>query len=187
MSTANKKAKISDAAVERDVSLLLQDAVANASAQSPFGAAGSAVLPPAAPPVPASSSSSSSSSSPPCSQSAAARAAELVEIKRKLDFLHAEQTRLALASSATPVAPTPSLASPEAFLDFFKNMEASRVKSAAEASALQATARKEDLKGYEALSKKLSKKDAKIKHNLKQTAILLGTGEAMSVLAEGVL
>ena len=63
MSTANKKAKSSDVNVERDVSLLLQDAIANASAQSPFGAGGPAAPPPAAPPASSSNSSTSSSSS----------------------------------------------------------------------------------------------------------------------------
>jgi hypothetical protein len=64
-------------------------------------------------------------------------------------------------------------------------MEAARVKSAAEASAIQVAARKEDLKNMETLSKKLTKKDGADKHNLKQTAILLGTAEALSVLSEG--
>ena len=66
-------------------------------------------------------------------------------------------------------------------------MEAARVKSAAEASAIQVAARKEDLKNMETLSKKLTKKDGTDKHNLKQTAILLGTDEALSVLSEGHL
>ena len=36
----------------------------------------------------------------------------------------------------------------------------------------------------ESLSKKLSKKDGSDKHNLKQTVILLGTAEALTVLSE---
>ena len=66
-------------------------------------------------------------------------------------------------------------------------MEAARVKSAEEASAIQVAARKEDLKSLETLSKKLTKKDGSDKHNLKQTAILLGSAEALSMLAEGHL
>ena len=57
----------------------------------------------------------------------------------------------------------------------------------AEAYAIQVAARKEDLKSMESLSKKLSKKDGSDKHNLKQTAILLGTAEALTVLSEGYL
>ena len=64
-------------------------------------------------------------------------------------------------------------------------MEAARVKLQAEASAIQVAARKEDLKNMESLSKKLTKKDGKEKHNLKQTAIVLGTAEALSSLSEG--
>ena len=76
-------------------------------------------------------------------------------------------------------------APPSERLDFFKAMEAARVKSVAEASSIQVAARKEDLKSMEALSKKLTKKDGKDKRNLKQTAILLGTAEALSALSEG--
>lgn len=185
--SSSKKAKIGDANVDKEVLLLIQEANANASAQSPFASGGLVAPPPAAPPASTTSSSTSSSSRPsPSVLAEVARAEELASIKHKLNILHAEQARLSLASSAAAPAPSVSLGSPEAFLDYFTKMEAARVKSAAEASVLQATARKEDLKGFEALSKKLTKKDGKTKHNLKQTAILLGTGEALSLLAEGV-
>ena len=82
--------------------------------------------------------------------------------------------------------PPPSLATANSeILDFFKSMEAARAKSAAEASALQVAARKEDLKCMETLSKRLTKKDSQDRHNLKQTAIILGTAEALSALSEG--
>ena len=80
------------------------------------------------------------------------------------------------------------MATPTAeILDFFKSMEASRIKMAAEASVAQAAARKDDLRNYDLLSKRLSKKNDQAKHNLKQTAILVGTADAMSLLAEGLL
>ena len=63
------------------------------------------------------------------------------------------------------------------------------MKQAAEVAAKQSLDRKEDrkedLKSLESLSKKLAKKDSSKKYHLKQTAILLGTGEALSLLAEG--
>jgi hypothetical protein len=115
----------------------------------------------------------------------AQRVDEINALKRKLGQLE-DQAHTAFVASAAAVAPSPSLATPNAeILGYFKSMEAIRMKEAADASLAHAIARKEDIKSYEALSKKLSKKDDKAKNNLKQTTILLGTGEALQALSEG--
>jgi hypothetical protein len=98
-------------------------------------------------------------------------------LKRKLAQLE-DQARA--ASVALPAAVDP-VASPDAVLNYIKSVEALRARELAE----RTMARKEDVKIFEALSKKLSKKDDKAKFNLKQTSIPLGTGEALQALSEG--
>jgi hypothetical protein len=123
----------------------------------------------------------------------AQRVGEIQNLKTQIELLQRQQALASRPAAIPPALPTPGVAPPapssvaptSEFLEFFKTMEAARVKSAAEASAIQVAARKEDLKNMETLSKKLTKKDGADKHNLKQTAILLGTAEALSVLSEG--
>ena len=113
------------------------------------------------------------------------RADEVKALKNKVLQLQQSQTPSS-SSSSSVMTPSPTLTAPNSeILEFFKTMEAARVKSVAEASAIQVAARKEDLKSMETLSKKLTKKDGHDKHNLKQTAIILGTAEALSALSEG--
>ena len=107
------------------------------------------------------------------------RVKDIQVLEKKLQLLQQQPPPPAV------VIPVPTMAAPTSeILSFFKEMETARIKSVAEASAIQVAARKEDLKSMETLSKKLTKKDGD-KHNLKQTAILLGTGEALSLLSEG--
>ena len=172
-----------DTAAEAEVATLLMDAGLALTAPSPFAAGGSLTFPPSPPVVgqhlPPSSSSSLAVST------VAQRADEMNMLKRKLAQLE-DQARTAFVAPAAVVAPSPSLAAPNAeILGFFKSMEAIRAKEAAEATTAYALARKEDFKSYEALSKKLSKKDDKAKYNLKQTTILVDTGDALRALSEG--
>ena len=56
------------------------------------------------------------------------------------------------------------MATPTAeILDFFKSMEASRIKMAAEASVAQAETRKDDLRNYDLLSKRRPKRFSRVK------------------------
>ena len=172
---------------EAEVGVLLSDLGQALSAPSPFVVGGLLVPPPVVAALPPSSSSSSSSSAvnPARNFTDALRMDEMNVLKRKLEQLE-DQARTAFAASAAAVVPSPSLATPNAeILGYFKSMEAIRMKEAVDASVAHAITRKEDLKSYEALSKKLSKKDDKAKHNLKQTTILLGTAEALKALSEG--
>ena len=171
-----------DTAAEAEVATLLMDAGLDPTAPSPFAAGGSLTSPPTpvvGQPRPPSSSSSLAVSTD------AQRADAMNMLKRKLAQLE-DQARTAFVAPAAVVAPSPSLAAPNAeILGFFKSMEAIRAKEAAEATTAYALARKEDFKSYEALSKKLSKKDDKAKYNLKQTTILVDTGDALRALSEG--
>ena len=107
-------------------------------------------------------------------------------LKRKLQQLE-DQDRAALAaSSAAALAlPQPMAVANSVLLDYIKGVEANRVKEAEVASMAREVARKEEAKSFEVLSKKLTKKGDKTKFNLKQTTILLGTGEALQAIAEG--
>ena len=114
------------------------------------------------------------------------RTEEVRALKHKLLKLQQNQGLATPPPPPSMMPPPPSLATTNSeILDFFKSMEAARAKSAAEASALQVAARKEDLKCMETLSKRLTRKDGQDRHNLKQTAIILGTAEALSALSEG--
>lgn len=188
-SPSNKKQKADNS----EVAVVLSDAQANAGAGSPFSDQALSGLPS----NPQTLSSPSSVPSPEMQRlfdsCDAQRVGEIQNLKTQIELLQRQQALASRPAAIPPALPTPGVAPPapssvaptSEFLEFFKTMEAARVKSAAEASAIQVAARKEDLKNMETLSKKLTKKDGADKHNLKQTAILLGTAEALSVLSEG--
>ncbi len=188
---AKANGKEAAAAAEAEVGVLLNEMVHGLAAPSPFVAGGPLIPLTTAAVHPSFSSSLSSSSS---SSSAnpvriftdpAQRNEEMMKLKRKLAQLE-DQDRAAMAASTAAMASSTTLAIPNSMLmDYIKTVEANRAKEAAEASLAREFARKEEVKSYEALSKKLSKKDDKAKFNLKQTSILLGTGEALQALAEG--
>ena len=174
--------------IAADVGCLLHDAQGDLAAPSPFSLGGMLL-----PKTPA----TSSSSSPPLVQS---QAEEIRALKAMVIALQAvppstsQVAPLPQVDVTAPSVPLPAAilaGSTTEFLNFFKTMEEGRVKQAAEVAAKQSLDRKEDrkedLKSLESLSKKLAKKDSSKKYHLKQTAILLGTGEALSLLAEGCL
>ena len=174
--------------IAADVGCLLHDVQGDLGDPSPFSL-GWLLLP--------KTPATSSSSSPPLVQS---QAEEIRVLKAMVIALQVVPPRTS-PPVALPqvVVEAPSVTLPAAtlagstteFLNFFKTMEEGRVKQAAEVAAKQSLDRKEDrkedLKSLESLSKKLAKKDSSKKYNLKQTAILMGTGEALSLLAEGCL
>ena len=186
---AKANGKEASVVAEAEVGVLLNEMVHALGAPSPFVVGGPLLSPTTAPVLPSPSSSSSSSSSPAnpirIFTDPAQRNEEMAKLKRKLAQLE-DQDRAAVAASTAAMASSTTLAIPNSMLmDYIKTVEANRAKEAAEASLAREFARKEEVKSYEALSKKLSKKDDKAKFNLKQTSILLGTGEALQALAEG--
>ena len=95
------------------------------------------------------------------------RTEEVRALKHKLMKLQQNQGLATPPPPPSMMPPPPSLATTNSeILDFFKSMEAARAKSAAEASALQVAARKEDLKCMETLSKRLTRKEDQDRHNL---------------------
>jgi hypothetical protein len=178
---------------EKEVALLLSQAGQDPNAVSPFATGGMLLLPPGVGVQPPSSSSSSSSPSSTGSTAriftdTAQRADEMKALKRKLQQLEDQARAASAVSSAAAMAPLQPMAVVNAvLLDYIKGVEANRVKEAEVASMAREVARKEEVKSFEALSKKLTKKDDKTKFNLKQTTILLGTGEALQTIAEGCL
>ena len=170
---AAKKPRLENAGVAQ----VLNDALLNVQAPSPFTSG-----------QPAGASSSSSSSDDIARVYNALDANRVEELRSlKLQILQLQQAQANALPTTVVGLPAPTMATPAPeILEFFKAIEAARLKSAAEASAIQVAARKEDLKSMETLSKKLAKKDDSEKHNLKQTAIILGTAEALSVLSEGL-
>ena len=162
--SSNKKQKPNP-----EVSTILEDAQDNIAVPSPFSSGLFGTVPLSQP----------TSKSPDLQKAYSDRLKEIQALEMKLQLLQQQPPPPAV------VMPAPTMAAPTSeFLSFFKEMETARIKSVAEASAIQVAARKEDLKSMETLSKKLTKKQGD-KHNLKQTAILLGTDEALSLLSEG--
>ena len=159
--SSNKKQKTNP-----EVSTILEDAQDNIAAPSPFSSGLFGTVPLSQP----------TSKSPDLQKAYSDRLKEIPALELKLQLLQQQPPPPAV------VRPAPTTTSE--FLSFFKEMETARIKSVAEASAIQVAARKEDLKSMETLSKNLTKKDGD-KHNLKQPVILLGTGEALSLLSEG--